>query len=301
MSKSGQLDLHCTVELNCSGLSAYLAGASGTHDRALDTYEPSCVPRVARPFFIPVVHNLLGLWGTWQHWSSPLGEARPGPHVNAGAHLSKEVRSGAEEHLVAPELSSRGGRAQNHGTHGSVRAHIGSKAMSGAEERMAAPKLNSARRRGLGPRGSTGAHLSKEVRSGAAGHVAALKPTSTERCCLKLQLTWQRLDARPAPCLDLELVCGGTRSSGCRQKGNGRERRHRAWRSAARGEARGWQWPSAIGRGRWHCCVNRGRAAGCSATRHGATDKRGRASQGPGVSSGCERERGECGSMKMGR
>jgi hypothetical protein len=130
--------------------------------------------------------------------------------------------------------------------------------MSGAEERMAAPKLNSARRRGLGSRGSTGAHLSKEVRSGAAGHVAALKPTSTGRCCLKLQLTWQRMDARPAPCLDLELICGGTRSSGCRQKGNGRERRPRAWRSAARGEARGWQWPSAIGRGRWHCCVNRG-------------------------------------------
>jgi hypothetical protein len=24
----------------------------------------------------------------------------------------------------------------------------------------------------------------------------------------KLQLMWQRVDARPAPCLDLELVCG---------------------------------------------------------------------------------------------
>jgi hypothetical protein len=25
------------------------------------------------------------------------------------------------------------------------------------------------------------------------------------------------VDARPAPCLDVELVCGGTRSSGCHQ------------------------------------------------------------------------------------
>jgi hypothetical protein len=44
------------------------------------------------------------------------------------------------------------------------------------------------------------------------GHVVALEPTSVGRCGLKLQLTWQRVDARPAPCLDLERVCGGTRS-----------------------------------------------------------------------------------------
>jgi hypothetical protein len=71
--------------------------------------------------------------------------------------------------------------------------------------------------RGHGPRGSTGAHLSKVVRSGAAGHVAALKPTSAGKCGPNLQLAWQRVDARPTPCFDLELVCGGTRSSGCRQ------------------------------------------------------------------------------------
>jgi hypothetical protein len=52
----------------------------------------------------------------------------------------------------------------------------------------------------------------------AAGHVTALEPTSVVRCGLKLQLTWQRVDARPAPCLDLELVCGGTQSSGYRQR-----------------------------------------------------------------------------------
>jgi hypothetical protein len=65
--------------------------------------------------------------------------------------------------------------------------------------------------------GSTGAHLRREVRSGAAGHVSAPEPTSAGRCGPKLQLMWQRVDARPTPCLDLELVCGGTRSSGCRQ------------------------------------------------------------------------------------
>jgi hypothetical protein len=50
------------------------------------------------------------------------------------------------------------------------------------------------------------------------GHVPAPEPTSVGRCGLKLQLTWQHVDARLAPCLDLELVCGGTRSSGCRQR-----------------------------------------------------------------------------------
>jgi hypothetical protein len=67
--------------------------------------------------------------------------------------------------------------------------------------------------------GSTRAHLSKEVRSRAAGHVAVLEPTSTGRCGSKLQLGWQCVDARPAPCLDLELVCESTRSSGCEPAG----------------------------------------------------------------------------------
>jgi hypothetical protein len=67
-------------------------------------------------------------------------------------------------------------------------------------------------------RDSTEAHLSKEVGSGAVGHVAALESTSVGTCGLKLQLAWQHVDARPAPCLDLELVCGGTWSSGCRQR-----------------------------------------------------------------------------------
>jgi hypothetical protein len=55
MSRSGQLGLRCTIEPNCSGLSA--------RDRALDTYEPSCVPVVARSFFIHLVYSPLGTVG----------------------------------------------------------------------------------------------------------------------------------------------------------------------------------------------------------------------------------------------
>jgi hypothetical protein len=77
MFMSGQLGLCYTVEPNYSGLSARLAGASVTCDRALDICEPSCVPGAVRPFFIPVVHSPLGAVG----------------------------------YVTAPELSSRGGEA----------------------------------------------------------------------------------------------------------------------------------------------------------------------------------------------
>jgi hypothetical protein len=120
-----------------------------------------------------MVHSPLGSWGTWQHRNSPLGEARPGPRGSAGAHLIREARSGAKEHVVALQLSSRGGKAQSHRT-----------------------------------RANTGAHLGKEVRSGVAGHVAAPEPTSAGRYGLKVQLTWQRIDARPAPYFNFGLVCG---------------------------------------------------------------------------------------------
>jgi hypothetical protein len=78
MSRSGQLGLRCSVEPNCSGMSARLAGTSITRDRALDTCEPSCLPGAARPFFIPVVHSPLGGVG----------------------------------YVVAPKLSSRGGETR---------------------------------------------------------------------------------------------------------------------------------------------------------------------------------------------
>jgi hypothetical protein len=47
--------------------------------------------------------------------------------------------------VAALELSSRGGRAQSHGTRGSAGAHLGREARSRAEEHVAAPELNSAR------------------------------------------------------------------------------------------------------------------------------------------------------------
>jgi hypothetical protein len=78
MSRSGQLGLRCTVEPNCSGMSARLACASVICDRALDTCEPSYVLGAARPFFIHVVHSPLGVVG----------------------------------YMTAPELSSRGGEAR---------------------------------------------------------------------------------------------------------------------------------------------------------------------------------------------
>jgi hypothetical protein len=63
MCRSGQLGRRCTVELSCSDLSARLACASVTRERALETCEPSCVPRAAKPFFILVVHTSLGVVG----------------------------------------------------------------------------------------------------------------------------------------------------------------------------------------------------------------------------------------------
>jgi hypothetical protein len=63
MSKSSQLGLRCSVEPNCSGLSAHLAGTSVTRGRVLNTCEPSCVPRAARLFFISMVHSPLGVVG----------------------------------------------------------------------------------------------------------------------------------------------------------------------------------------------------------------------------------------------
>jgi hypothetical protein len=58
--------------------------------------------------------------------------------------------------------------------------------------------------RDRGERGSAGACLDREVRSRAAGRMTAPE----------LQKTWQHLDVRPAPCLDLKTVCGCTRSAG---------------------------------------------------------------------------------------
>jgi hypothetical protein len=98
------------------------------HERALETREPNCVPRAAKPFFILVIHSPSGgrgtrgdtgapfsgrqspeLWDTWQHRNSPHqgGKIRSrGTHGSTGAYLSNEVRSGASGHVVALEPTS---------------------------------------------------------------------------------------------------------------------------------------------------------------------------------------------------
>jgi hypothetical protein len=118
ISRSGQLGLHCTVEPNCSDMSARPAGASVTHGRALDTCKLSCVlGQLGLSLFLRCTVRWWP-WHTWQHRSSPLGEAMSGPRGSVGAHLARETRSGAEEHVAAPELSSQGGRTWSHGTRG---------------------------------------------------------------------------------------------------------------------------------------------------------------------------------------
>jgi hypothetical protein len=54
--------------------------------------------------------------------------------------------------VAAPELSSGGGRARSHVTRGNAGAHLYKEARSGAKEHVVAPELNSAMRRGPGPR-----------------------------------------------------------------------------------------------------------------------------------------------------
>jgi hypothetical protein len=102
-SRSGQLGRCYTIEPNCSGLSAHFADASVTRERTLETCESSYVLETARLFFISVVHSPLGGVG----------------------------------YVAAPELSSWGGRAQSHETRGSIRAHLSREARSGAEEHVA--------------------------------------------------------------------------------------------------------------------------------------------------------------------
>jgi hypothetical protein len=84
------------------------------------------------------------LRNTWQHQSSPFGEAEPrgmghvaAPEPTSVGRRVPELRNTRQRQ----SSTQQGGEVWGHGTHG-----------------------------------STGAHLSKEVRSGAAGHVAALGP-----------------------------------------------------------------------------------------------------------------------------
>jgi hypothetical protein len=150
--------------------------ASVTHDRALKTCEPTCVTRAGKSFFIPVVHSPPGVVG----------------------------------HVAALELPSQGGRAQSHGTRGSTGADLSKEVRSRAEGHVVAPELTSARRRRPGPWdmwqhwsssrqggevrgrrtcGSSEAHLYREVWSKATACVAAHGCTpcslSSLRACMR--------------------------------------------------------------------------------------------------------------------
>jgi hypothetical protein len=180
MSRSDQLGLRCIVEPNYSSLSTRLAGVSVTRNRALGTCEPNYVPRVATHFFIPVVHSPLGpgvrgsigallsgrrgrghmampeptstkrrgpeLRNTWQHYSSPLGEAEPG----------------AMGHVAAPEPTSAGRR--------------GPRSRDTWQHRSSPQQGGDVRSRGT--RDGSGAHLCREVWSKATAYVTAYGCTS---------------------------------------------------------------------------------------------------------------------------
>jgi hypothetical protein len=146
-------------------------------------------------------------WGTWQHRSPPEqgGEVRSlVTHGTTGALPSREARSGALRHVVAPEPCQVGGEVRNHGARGNAGSRFDREAGSRAIGQVAAPEPSRAGRRspklcdtwqhqsppeqGGGvwsrvTRGSIGALLSREAGSGAAGHVAV-------RGCTFFSLSW---------------------------------------------------------------------------------------------------------------
>jgi hypothetical protein len=73
-------------------------------------------------------------------------EGEAGATWQRRSHLGREVRSGGEKHVAAPELSSQGGRARSHETCGSARAHLDREARPRTKEHVVAPELNLARR-----------------------------------------------------------------------------------------------------------------------------------------------------------
>jgi hypothetical protein len=127
------------------------AGASVTHEHALETREPSYVPRTTKHFFIPVAPV-----GGYGHVAAPELPSQQGRASSRGTRGSIGapllVRQSAEPwDVAAPELPSQEGRARSPGTRGSTRAHLSKEVRSRAEGHVAAPELTSARRRGPGP------------------------------------------------------------------------------------------------------------------------------------------------------
>jgi hypothetical protein len=68
------------------------AGALVTHERGLETREPSCVARTAKPFIIPVVHSPQGAVGHMATPELPSQEGRALGHVAAPELTSARMR-----------------------------------------------------------------------------------------------------------------------------------------------------------------------------------------------------------------
>jgi hypothetical protein len=67
------------------------------------------MPRVAKTFFISVIHSLPGVMGHVAAPELPSQEDRASSQVTRDsivAHLVNEARSGATGHVAAPELTS---------------------------------------------------------------------------------------------------------------------------------------------------------------------------------------------------
>jgi hypothetical protein len=150
----------------------------------------------SKPFFIPVVHSPSGAVG---HVAAPELPSQEGKVPSYGTRGSAGAHLGTEREIRGCE------------TRGSTRAYLAKEVRTGAEGHVVASELTSARRQEPRPRdtwqhqispqhggevrghrthGSVVAHLSTEARSEAAGHVAAPEPTSTGRCGPKLPLMW---------------------------------------------------------------------------------------------------------------
>jgi hypothetical protein len=108
------------------------------HERALETCEPSCVPRTTKHFFIPVVHIPLRTLG----------------------------------HVTALEVSHRGGRAWSGEACGSARALLGMEVRFRAIGHVAALEPTSAGRQGLELQDMWQHRSSPQYGGGVQGHMA---------------------------------------------------------------------------------------------------------------------------------
>jgi hypothetical protein len=153
--------------------------------------------------YLPLQHCL-----TCAPWERASLKCTVGPAVTsfmleAASEPSLVGRRGSEPRDAWQRRSppQRGGGVQNRGARGSVGALLSGKAGSEATGRAAAPEPSSVGRWG----------------SGAMGHMIVLEPSSAGRRDPKPWNMWQRVVARPTPCLDLKPVYRGTRSAGYRQ------------------------------------------------------------------------------------